>query len=338
MPQNERIPDVFRKGAQRVATALRGLDKVLVAAHVNPDGDALASLAAAGHILHALDKAYVLYVTPHVPQNLAFLPLPCSLTTSLEHVPFRPQSALFLDCGEAHRLGPELAEHLSAWASVNVDHHLGGDGMGSVANWIEPAAAATAQLLAYVALEVGLPLQGDLALALALGLVSDTGGFRHSNTSAAVLRLTAQLLDGGCDLAALRDTLDNNWTLPRARLWGTLLQRLERCCEDRVAFCAVTQDDFRKSDAQLEDLEGFVEHMRRIRGVRAAVLLRETSTGGSKFSLRSSGSVDIRAAAARLGGGGHRNAAGGTLSLGLREAKMAILEALRQAWDKADAV
>ena len=256
--------------------------------------------------------------------------MPGVVHTTLEHPPFVPRCAVLLDCGEPARLGQELAARLPELTSLNIDHHLGGDGMGSAANWVDPDAAATAQLMAYVALAAGLPLRGDLATAIALGVITDTGGFSHGNTSADIFYLSAHMVEQGCDIAQLREQLENTWSRGRLKLWGQLMQSAQLERNSTVGFCAVRLEDLRKCGALKEDLEGFVEQLRRIRGVHVAALLREDSPASCKFSLRSYGSVDVRAAAARLGGGGHRNAAGGTLHVGIDAASGMLLRAINE--------
>ncbi len=316
-----------------MAQALRDMDQIVVAAHVNPDGDAAGAVAAAGHILRFLGKEYMLYAQPSLPGYLDFFPMPGVVHTTLEHPPFAPRCALLLDCGEPERLGRELALRLPELTSLNIDHHLGGDGMGSKGNWVEPDAAATAQLMAYVALAAGLPLEGDLAMAITLGVITDTGGFCHGNTSAEVLTLTAHMVSNGCNLALLREQLENTWSRGRMNLWGQLMQRATLGREGTIAFCPVFLEDLRKSGALKEDLEGFVEQLRRLRGVKMAAVLREDAPGCCKFSLRSYGEVNVRAAAASLGGGGHLNAAGGTLRMGMDTAADALINALAQELD-----
>ena len=316
-----------------MAQALRDMDQIVVAAHVNPDGDAAGAVAAAGHILRFLGKEYMLYAQPSLPGYLDFFPMPGVVHTTLEHPPFAPRCALLLDCGEPERLGRELALRLPELTSLNIDHHLGGDGMGSKGNWVEPDAAATAQLMAYVAVAAGLPLEGDLAMAITLGVITDTGGFCHGNTSAEVLTLTAHMVSNGCNLALLREQLENTWSRGRMNLWGQLMQRATLGREGTIAFCPVFLEDLRKSGALKEDLEGFVEQLRRLRGVKMAAVLREDAPGCCKFSLRSYGEVNVRAAAASLGGGGHLNAAGGTLRMGMDTAADALISALAQELD-----
>ena len=333
MQRIDLIPQHFRQGAERMAQAFRDLDQVIVAAHVNPDGDAAGAVAAAGHVLRSMGKEFMLYAQPGLPAYLDFFPMPGVVHTTLEHPPFKPRCAVLLDCGEPERLGRELATRLPELVTINIDHHLGGDGMGSAANWVDPTAAATAQLMAYVALAAELPLTGDLATAIALGIITDTGGFCHGNTSADVLYLTAHMVEHGCDIALLREKLENTWSRGRLTLWGQLLQRASLERRGSVCFCPVHLEDLRKCGALKEDLEGFVEQLRRLRGVHVAAVLREDSPNCCKFSLRSYGSIDVRAAAARLGGGGHRNAAGGTLRADMAVASAQLLAAIAEELD-----
>ncbi|MDE7241226.1 DHH family phosphoesterase [Desulfovibrio sp.] len=330
MPLIDAVPEKWRGDALRVADAVRGLDRVLIAAHVNLDGDALGSMAAAGWILKALGREFTLYSATGKPVTLDFLPLPARLHTSLSHLPFAPESALLLDCDTPGRLGRELADCVADFASVNIDHHLGGPGMGTVANWVTPGAAATAQLMACVALALELPLTGQLADAVALGLITDTGGFCHGNTTADVFELCALLSRGGCRIAELRERLDSGWSMGRLHLWSRLLGRVRLACDERVAICPVFREDLRECHASREEMEGLVDWFRRIKGVRVAALLREEGREegeeSCKFSLRSRGWVDVRVMAQALGGGGHRNAAGGTIDLPMAAAEGVLLE------------
>lgn len=183
----------------------------------------------------------------------------------------------------------------------------------SLGNWVDPGMAATGQMVAAVADAAGVPLTGELAQCVYLSLVSDTGSFTHGNTSAAVFTLAARLVANGLDAAAMREKLDNQWSMPKTKLWGKLMQTLSLECDGMVAVCPVTMEEIGSFGAVREDLEGFAEQMRRIKGVRVAVLIRQDPGNRCKLSLRSSGSDDVRSVAALFGGGGHLNAAGATI-------------------------
>jgi len=299
--------------AAKIAAVLRESDNILVAAHASPDGDAIGATAAMGWLLQGLGKRFALYNASGLPASYAWVTLPQPLLASLEAVPFTPALLVALDCGDAHRLGPELTRLLVALPSVNLDHHLGNPHFGSQGNWVEPDMAATGQLIAEVARAAGVPLSGGLAEGLCLSLVSDTGSFAFGNTSAAVFRLMAELMDGGLDLAGLRERMDTQWSLARSCLWGRLLGKVESRLGGRLILCVIRREDMELCAAAGDDLEGFVELLRRHRGAELAATLREDAPDRCKLSLRSFGGVDARALALRFGGGGHQNAAAATL-------------------------
>lgn len=328
MSLNNEIPEPFLAGAVKAAENMRRLNRVLLAAHVNLDGDALGSLCAAGYILKLLDIESIIYSCTGIPDYLKFVELPVPVCRDLDNLPFEPQGAVYLDCSEPMRLGRELAEKYRNWPSINIDHHLGENSLGSLANYIQPKAAATAQLVAYVAMCLGLELKQQLAYSVALGLMTDTGGFCHGNTTAAVFTLCARIVNDGCDMTALREKLCNNWTEGKLRLWGELFRKTRIMDRGQIAICAVSLAELEKYHCQQDDLEGLVERFRRIKGVKISALIREEGEDKCKFSLRSQGDMDVRAIAFRLGGGGHQNAAGGLLHSPLREAEAALEAAL----------
>ncbi|MBQ9536938.1 MAG: DHH family phosphoesterase [Desulfovibrionaceae bacterium] len=317
------IPSAYMEHAKRIASALSKLEHVIICAHVNPDGDAVGALQMGYFLLQALDKDCVIYSSTGIPEFLEFQKFPAPVYTSLAALPFHPESALLVDCGEYHRLGKEAAAFIPNLPSINVDHHEG-SGMGSVASWIEPKAAATTCLLAYIALVQGLPLSGALGRACALGVVTDTGGFAHSNTTCEVFRLCAHLAEAGVDFASLRDQLEHCLSMERLLLWGDLTRKIKLLAQGRLAFCAVSQEDLAARSATRDDLEGFVEYLRKLKGVQISALVREDETNVCKFSLRSCREIDVCTLAQQLHGGGHRNASGGTLHTNLDQAQQKL--------------
>ena len=275
--------------AEEMAAIIQQFDNIVIVAHGSPDGDAIGATGAMGSLVKALGKRFVLYNATGIPDYLEWVPLPGKLVTKPSAIPFKPGLIIVLDCGDAWRMGKELLAVFPEYPSVNIDHHLGNPMFASLGNWVDPGMAATGQMVAAVADAAGVPLTGELAQCVYLSLVSDTGSFTHGNTSAAVFTLAARLVANGLDAAAMREKLDNQWSMPKTKLWGG-------------SFGAVR-----------EDLEGFAEQMRRIKGVRVAVLIRQDPGNRCKLSLRSSGSDDVRSVAALFGGGGHLNAAGATI-------------------------
>lgn len=336
MPTDAHCPDLIQESAymtgnakvQHIVDLLRERDEFLVAAHGSPDGDAIGATGAMGHLLRAMGKSVILYNANGLPNQYEWAPLPDTMWNTLYHLPFKPKVAIVLDSGDVWRLGNDLADVLHRYKSINIDHHRGNPEYGTLANWVDPGMAACGQMVASLADAAGVPLQGDLAKCVYLSLVADTGSFTHGNTDAAVFALASRLMAGGLDAAALRERMDNTWTLANARLWGTLLQKLRLEKNGAVCLCTVSLSEISACGASKEDMEGFVEQMRRLRGVRVAMLLREDNPRRCKVSLRSAGSVDVRSVAARFGGGGHTNAAGATLDMSLAQAVETCLRSL----------
>lgn len=324
-----------------LAELLKRHDRVLVAAHTNPDGDAVGSSVALGWALREMDKNVLLYNATGFPEYLSWLRLPSPLFTSLDRLPSPPELVVGLDCGDADRLGPDLRSLLEVVPSVNIDHHPGNSGYGSLYNWVDPAMAATGEMVGLLAEALGVPLSGALGEAVYVALASDTGSFAYGNTTPGSLRLAARLMESGLNLPAARARLDNTWTEPRLRLWGRLMQEARLLEDGRLAVALAGRTLLEETGAGREDLEGFVEQLRRLRGVRVALTLRETEPGadgrpGSRASLRSSDGDDVRAVAVQFGGGGHKNAAGATLPLEPERALAVMLPYIRHVWGRDD--
>lgn len=322
------LSESSRTAALDIARLLQLHDFVLIAAHTNPDGDAMGACAAMGYILQSLGKTFAIYNESSIPPVLDWLPLPSPLYNTLGDIPFTPQLAIILDCGDAHRVGKELAAQLPQLHSINIDHHLATPEYGTRYNWIDSTMAATGQMVAYVALAAGIPLTGALAENIFVALVTDTGSFSYSNTSAKVLHLAAHMLDNGLNVASLRDNMENRVSLAGLRLQGELLLRFTLHHQGKVAMVCVSQHDLHSHQTSKEEIEGVINRLRQVRGVVIAVVLREDTPHQSKISLRSSGDISVRAIAATLGGGGHINASGVTMAYGLHEAQKLVLQAI----------
>jgi len=310
---------------REISEILKNNRSFLVASHVNPDGDAIGATAALGFLLRALGKDVVLYNPSGLPERYAWLALPGPLSTRLPEV--LPDWTVTLDCGAPERLGPELSARLDPERTVNIDHHLGNPDFGAV-NWVDPAEPAVGAMVAKLARELGAPLTGGLAEAVYLAVVTDTGHFTYGNTTPEVLELTAELLRGGLDLEGVNARVNNQWSPRRLELWRRVLGSLELRHDGRMALAVVTRDDLDGTGTTSEDCEEFVNFLRRLRGARVCVLVRQEGPERWKLSLRSQGADDVRAVAAGFGGGGHRNAAGAMIEAPLGTVLTRLTEAV----------
>ncbi len=220
------------------------------------------------------------------------------------------------------RLATMLERHILPLAIV--DHHVTHEGFGQV-NVIEPQAAATVEIVHDLLREAGVPLTRAIAEALYVGLITDTGSFRYSNTDEHAHRMAAELLAMGLDPAHLHALVSSHATPGRLRFFGEVLRGLEVLDEGRVIVLEATPEQFRTHGLGGPDTEGLVDLPRSISGVDVVALFSEVEPGRVKVSLRSTGRVAIDSVVTALGGGGHAHAAGAMLGGTRADARAKVL-------------
>lgn len=294
--------------------------KILIATHLSPDGDALGSLVGIGLIVEKYGADVRVLLPTGTPDYLSWLEIPWQSHKKLSGlVAWVPDLIITVDCGDAERAGPELASILGqgklpskAWSefkSLNIDHHKGNPLFGNY-NLVDIHKAATAELVGQVAKELDFPLDGLMGKALYLGIVTDTGNFSYASTNTYSHKLAGEIISKGLNVAEITSLLDNNWSIERMHLWGHLMSELNVHHEGSIAGIMVTNKLLKKFNTDKEALEGFASWMRRLKGVKATLFVREESSKQCKISLRSMGDVDVREVAASFGGGGHVAASG----------------------------
>ncbi len=300
---------------QTVAHSLAAAERILAVTHVSPDGDAVGSLVGLSHIAAFLGKDTRLFCETSLPPHLNWLTSPTPVLSSLDELAgWLPDLVVFLDCADDRRAGAAVSLFTQSCRgkgklqTLCIDHHLANPLFADV-NWVDPAMSATGVMVALLAKELGLTLQGDLGEAICLAIVSDTGSFTYANTSALALELTAEIVRNGLSMAEFTTKHENNWTLGRMQLWGELMKGVRLLCGGKVVVSVVTDEILDRYGAPRSDLEGYASWLRRLADTKV-VLLARPSREGSKISLRSMGDVDVQEIASEFGGGGHKGAAG----------------------------
>jgi phosphoesterase RecJ-like protein len=323
--------------AAAFAAVFRPGQRVCLTTHVNPDGDGLGSEAGLLHLLRAQGiQAVVTNPTP-TPSRFAFLfdGLPGADRTGQAIVELRRADLIVvLDISDVGRLGM-LAETVAASGVpvACIDHHVSGGDLPPGPRYVDHGAAATAELVWEIAVGNGWTLTEEAATALYVGILTDTGGFRFSNTRPRTLRVAAELLEVGCDPEAIYLEVYAKAPEGRPRLIGEALQTLVVEADSGLAWVTIPPGAMERHQVTADDLEGVVEFPRSIEGVRMALLFREIAQGRVKVSLRSVGDVDVAAFAREFGGGGHTKAAGLSLPGSLPEVQAEVLSAARSYLD-----
>ena len=294
--------------------ALREAPRVLIVTHESPDGDALGSLLGMKLACEQLGKDVCIYLTPEtgLPREYGFMELDDVLRAPPEDCEQRVLIAV--DCANARRIGPDSSSLERAASVLNIDHHHDNTRFGDV-NLVVDDASSTAEILADLFAGVGVQLTKDIAAALYIGVVTDTGRFQYTNTTPKTMRLAAELLEAGADAQRIFQDVYESVELPKLRLLARALDNVMVRDEGRLIISSLTREDFAKAGADEPFAEGIIDYLRAIAGAEMVSLIREPPLDGSlpprKVSLRSTNSgIDVSAIARELGGGGHRQAAG----------------------------
>jgi phosphoesterase RecJ-like protein len=322
---------------ERFAAFLDRHTKVLLTTHENPDGDGVGAAVALAAHLKAAGKAARIVVAPVLPDNLRFLD-PEGWVEAFEpagiheHLAAWPDAWLLIDASEPHRMGPLFTAFAATGAKrACLDHHLKDAPKGFDEEFTDATASASAELV-YDLVRPRLvgALPPVMAQALYAGIVSDTGNFRHSNSTPKIHHLAADLVGQGVHPSRTYNALYQTATPAKLKLFGRALEGLQLRGDGRFAYVAVTQGDLAACGATHEDLDELVEEPRKLRGVEVAALFSEAADGRAKVSLRSRERVDVNAVCRRFGGGGHRLASGAKVAMPLpdfiAEVESAVLE------------
>jgi phosphoesterase RecJ-like protein len=307
---------------QQVAAAIKANESFLVVAHENPDGDALGSMLATSIALRALGKDVVMYLSGDAPTpgEYGFLDLSDLRRTLPDDLEERV--LLALDCASERRIGPEPEAVERSRLVVNVDHHHDNSRFGDL-NLIVDDASSTAEIVYDVLVSLEIPLSPEIAEALYVALVTDTGRFQYSNTTPKALRLAADLVEAGADVHGIFRLVYETVQWAKLKLLALALERARLYENGRLVITYLLKDDFAAVGAEEPYSEGIIDYLRSVEGSEMVALIREPprDEGPSRrISLRSSrDEVDVSAVARAADGGGHRQAAGFSSELEIPE-------------------
>lgn len=326
------VPDAH-EALEHACVLLQGADRILLTSHRRPDGDGTGSMAGLASLLRAQGKTAVIYSADPIARRYKWLPL---VTTTVHTIPFdeRFDCTIVVDCADFALLGDSLPPPEVCGKLITLDHHASGHPFGDIAVW-DPTAAAVGVLVFRIARRLGWPLTTEAAVPLYVSLISDTGGFRHANTNAEVLRVGSELIQHGVVPATIAAALEERPSPGKLRLLGSVLSTLELHCAGRAGVLSATTAMVEGARASWEDIEGMVNWARNVEGVQVGVLLTTAKGGGVRVSMRSrSDKVDVGKVCMTLGGGGHPGAGGCHLEGDLASTKEKIVRALDAAFNR----
>jgi phosphoesterase RecJ-like protein len=314
-----------------VVERVRIARNVLAVCHENPDADTLGATLAICRIVEWLGGRGTPVCTDPVPPLYDFMPGVAGFRTDPD--PDAGYDLLVIsDCGSDDRVGAVRDRHPTLFAGlprVVIDHHASNGGAGE-GDWVEPGAAATCEMVALLAVRLGVPLDldgGDLAAVLMAGIVMDTATFAHPNATPRTLAVSAALVAAGAPLSDISRRLYRTKPDTQLRLFGRVLDRLATTPDGRVVWSVLRLGDLAATGAIPAHSEGIIDLLAQAEAAEVALLLKEQEDGTTRLSVRTKpGGVDATVLTGAFGGGGHARAAGATVGRPVDAAVAPVLE------------
>ena len=313
----------------QVVELIESKRRFAITSHIRPDGDALGSSIGLYWLLRALDKDPEVIMRDPVPHSYEKLP-------GVQHVRVTPaidreyDAVFVIECSDITR--PGLVD-LEKQLVVNIDHHSTTSMFGAI-NWIDATASAVGEMIYNLCKAIGVRPTKEIAECVYTALITDTGSFHYSNTTARTFKVASELVSAGVKPAKISQAVFNNYPWGKIELQSRVLSTARRDASGRVAWLRQTQAMLDETGASDEDADGFVNYPLSCGEVEAVAFLKECAPGVYRTSLRSKGDINVARIAEKFGGGGHRNAAGCTLHGDWDEAESIIVGLLQEAVER----
>jgi len=319
---------------KKLSAALKKQNNFLVSTHTNLEGDAIGAGVAFFMLLRALGKNAILMNSDRVPTSYRFLPLLENIRKFHKgrFIPF--DCLVLLDCSDLSRSGSIGGINLEGKTVINIDHHISNDYYGDI-NWVLPHLSSASEMVYLLYKKLGVSLNKDIATLLYVGILTDTGSFRYSNTSASTHKVAADLIDYGLDVVDIYRRIYEDITFGDMQLLNRIVSLMRRDPSGKAIWCEIPRELVRRNDL-LDISEQVLGCTRAIKGTEVVLLFKENlgTKNEIRVNFRSQGRVDVNKIAAFFGGGGHKTASGCTMKGTLATVRKKVLAKVRQALAK----
>ena len=312
----------------RILDTMRTEKAFLVTSHMNPEGDAIGSALAVAISLETIGKEVTVYNQDPTPENLRFLPMSDAVVHEVNN-PRHFDAAIILDCADLNRLGKDARKIGEIKKTINIDHHKTNDRFGDLV-LVDPDSSSTAEIIYGLIKDIPVQITQEIATNIYTGILTDTGSFCYSNTSAEVLEIAGELVRRGVNPSFVAEEVYERQSVSKLRLLGSALNTLEILDKGRIGSMKVSLPMLMAAGATPDLTENMVNYPKSIRGVEVAVLFRELSKDHYKVSLRSNERVDVADVAKEFGGGGHAKASGCIIRGNLPEVEAQVFNAINK--------
>lgn len=311
---------------KELVNLIKDSDTIAIVTHTSADGDALGSSFGLALALEKMGKKVSVFLEEPVPRMLDFLPGK-HLVSVYDGKSY--DLCICVDTSDMKRLGNRVDIYSSAARKITIDHHTTNN-MQADGLWIDESASATGEMVYKLIKALNVEISREIAINLYTAIVTDTGGFRYSNTTPESLIIAADLMSRDVPFTEIVKRVFDTVSYSKMILMKKILQNLTLYCNGRVAVSYLLHEDIASVDAQTDDFEGLVNVGRNLEGVEVSLFLREEQPGVFKGSLRANEYVDVAKIASVFSGGGHKRAAGFTIEGGLEDTVKKVLEEIKK--------
>jgi phosphoesterase RecJ-like protein len=308
------------KVIQDICDAILHRQRFVLTSHARPDGDAIGSQLAMAYALKALGKSVRCVGRDPAPPQFQLFPGVSDIEVAT--VFNEPADAvLVMECGDLSRTGVQGFEK---YFIINIDHHPGNLMYGAL-NWFDEAACACGEMAFEVINALNVPMTIEIATHLYIAILTDTGGFHYGNITPRTFEICGRCADAGVNPAAIARAIYDSSTLGRLRLMGGVLHNLELEAEGRLALGLMSLQLLKETGSTQEDSDGLINLPLTVKEIEAVAFFKEVEPAVYRISMRSKGDVDVNRVAKKFNGGGHKNAAGCSLSGDYAKVRTALL-------------
>lgn len=320
---------------EKVVACIKSNKRFLITTHLNVEGDALGSEIAFFRLLKAMGKQASIINQDSTPSEYKFLPQINRIKKFKKNYKnMRFDCFVVLDCSDLKRAGDVSKINKSSKTLLNIDHHISNVGFGDV-NWIEPDASSTAEMIYKLYRKLHLPIDRSTAVALYVGILTDTGSFHYPNTNSLTHRIVSELLKHNLNITEIYKNIYENMHFEDMKLLSKILPTMRCRQKGKVFWFQIKQDLLKRHKGTSFDLtEHVLNFARAIKDVEVAVIFKENLgiKHEVRVNLRSQGKIDVNRIARFFGGGGHKTASGATVRGKIGDVKRKVLNKIKESF------
>jgi len=313
--------------AEKIIETIKKHSEFLITSHIDLEGDALGSSLALASLLRKLGKRAFVVSNDRPPSNCRFLSGAKCIRHRLGRSRF--EVAFIIDCPSRKRIGRVSKLIDREKLIINIDHHRDNERFGTV-NWVDPGSSSTGEMIYRLFKLTRTKLDRKDALNIYTAILTDTGSFRHANTTGTVFYICSRLLKLGIEPVKVYTRIYENNSVQDAALLAKMFSRLSFTTDNKVAWLRISRDVFKRITGKHEILDKVFDYAKSIRTVKVVLIFAQKGSRLTKLSLRSKPPMDVQKVALSFGGGGHKFASGCLIKASLREAERVVLKQVRR--------